>query len=197
MTICAGPGRGTLGAAILAITCFAGVAHAEPPPSAESGTSAAPVTASPAPAPAPLNERAPVTEPPAETSKRTAWPWIIMGTGVALIVTAGVLEIHAVKEDDRREADEVKLFGTQDGPEKAALQKSAASHDDSAKSTRTASQILGTAGFLAVAGAVVLWFVEGSSSSSAPSAPAAAKVRPTLLPSFAPGYGGASFSASF
>ena len=90
-------------------------------------------------------------------------------------------------------------FSLQAGdPAKADLQKSAASHDDSAKSARTAATILGTVGFLAVAGSVVLWFVEGGSSSSASgSAPTTAKAKPSLLPSFGPGYAGASFGASF
>jgi hypothetical protein len=140
-------------------------------------------------------------EPPATKSGRTAWPWVIMGGGVALIVTAAVLEVHAVKEDDRREADETKLFSLPPGdPSKTELQKSAASHDDSAKSTRTGALVIGTVGFLAVAGSVILWFVEGGSSSSASSsasASATAKAKPSLLPSFGPGYAGASFGTSF
>ena len=123
-----------------------------------------------------------------------------MGGGVVLIATATVLELHSVKEDDRREADETKLFALPQGdPSRAALTQSASSHDDSAKSSRTQALVLGTIGFLAVAGSVVLWFVEGGSSSSASSASstASAKAKPSLTPSFAPGYAGASFAASF
>lgn len=184
-----GIGRAALGAAVIAFTCFAGSAHADPPPPAE-----APATAAPAAA-------APTTEPPATASKRTAWPWIIMGGGVALIVTATVLELHSVKEDDRREADETKLFSLPPGdPGRAELQKSAASHDDSAKSSRTGALVIGTVGFLAVAGSVVLWFVEGSSGSSGSdgaSPSPKATLKPKLLPTFGPGYAGASFGASF
>jgi hypothetical protein len=185
-------GRAALGAAMIAFTCFAGSAHADPAPPAEAATTPAAST------PAPAADPSATTEPPAAPGKRTAWPWIIMGGGVALIVTSTVLEIHAVKEDDRREADETKLFALPPGdPARAQLQQSASSHDDSAKSTRTGALIIGTVGFLAVAGSVVLWFVEGGSSSSAGSPPASAKAKPSLLPSFGPGYAGASFGASF
>jgi hypothetical protein len=179
---------------MIAFTCLAGSAHADPAPAAEAATTPAAST----PAPAPPADPSSTTEPPAAPGKRTAWPWIIMGGGVALIVTATVLEIHAVKEDDRRESDETKLFSLPPGdPARAQLQQSASSHDDSAKSTRTGALIIGTVGFLAVAGSVVLWFVEGGSSSGG-SAPAAnAKPKPSLLPSFGAGYAGASFGGSF
>jgi hypothetical protein len=193
-------GRAALGAAMIAFTCFAGSAHADPAQPADA-PAAAPAAA-PKPGPEALDARpSPTTEPPAAPGKRTAWPWIIMGGGVALIVTATVLELHSVKEDDRREAAETQLFSLPPGdPSRAALQQSAASHDDAAKSSRTQALIIGTVGFLAVAGSVVLWFVEGSSGGSATdgAAPAAkAKPRPSLLPSFAPGYAGASFGTSF
>jgi len=188
-------GRAVLGAAMVVFTTLASTAHAElpPPPDAASAPAAAPAGATATPAP----DASVTTEPPATRSGRTAWPWVIMGGGVALIVTAAVLEVHSVKEDDRREADEIKFYPLPAGdPAKAELQKSAASHDDSAKSARTSALIIGTVGFLAVAGSVVLWFVEGGSSSG-PAAPASAKKKPSLLPSFGPGYAGASLGASF
>ena len=186
-------GRAALGAAMIAFTCFAGSAHAAP--AATTAEGATTPAASPPASAAPADPSA-TTEPPAAPGRRTAWPWIVMGGGVALIVTATVLEIHAVKEDDRRESDETKLFASPQGdPARASLQQSAASHDDSAKSTRTGALIIGTVGFLTVAGSVVLWFVEGGSSSSAGSPPTSAK--PSLLPSLAPGYAGASFGSSF
>lgn len=182
-------GRLALGAAMIAFTTVAPSAHADPAPSSE----AAPTALAPSAAP----EASPATEPTATKSRRTAWPWIIMGSGVVLIATATVLELHSVKEDDRRETAETQLFSLPQGdPSRAALAQSASSHDDSAKSSRTQALVLGTIGFLAVAGSVVLWFVEGGSSSSA-SSPAAANGRPSLVPSFAPGYAGASFGASF
>ena len=60
-------------------------------------------------------------------------------------------------------------------------------------------------GFVAIAGAVVLWFVEGGSSrlrADRPRRPRAGRRRrrkrkPSILPAFAPGYAGASLSASF
>jgi hypothetical protein len=121
-----------------------------------------------------------------------------MGTGIALVVTAAVIEVHAVKEDDRREADEVKLFSLPQGdPQKNALQASAASHDDAAKSGRTTALIIGTVGFLTMAGAVVWWFVEGGSSAPAASASAKTKMKPSITPSVSPGYAGAMLGASF
>ena len=177
-------GRAALGAAMIAFTTLASTAHAEPSPNADAASppAAAPASATATPAP----DASVTTEPPATKSGRTAWPWVIMGGGVALIVTATVLELHSVKEDDRREADETKLFSLPQGdPARAELQKSAASHDDSAKSARTGALIIGTVGFLAVAGSVVLWFVEGGSSSGAAAvceeeALALAVVRPRL-----------------
>ena len=178
-----------LGAAMMAFTTFAPLAHAEPAPapSAEAAPPPAPQAATP--------DASPTTEPPPTKSNRTAWPWIIMGGGVVLIATATVLELHSVKEADRRDAAETQLFALPQGdPARGGYAQSASSHDDSAKSSRTQALVLGTIGFLAVAGSVVLWFVEGGSSASSP---ASAKAKPSFVPSFAPGYAGASFGASF
>lgn len=133
-------------------------------------------------------------------SKRTVWPWIIMGSGVALIATAIVLEVNAVRQDDKRESDEIKLTGLGTGgtaAERAALNDSIKDHDDSASSGRTAALIVGTVGFLAVAGSVVLWFIEGSSSAPAPTPQPVGKPRPTFTPALSPSYAGASLGLSF
>lgn len=180
--------RLAVGSAIVALMSLVSPARAE-----EAPTPAPTESASTAAAPAPAT-----SELPSTTSHRTVWPWVIMGTGVALIVTATVLEVNAVHEDDKRESEEVKLSSLSsrpaNDPEKAALQSSVDDHGKSASNERTAALIVGTVGFLAVAGSVVLWFVEGSSS-SAPSP--AAKRKPSLTPSFGPGYAGASLGASF
>lgn len=180
-------------AAALALACVSssGLARAdEAPASAAPGST---VTAAAEPA-------APATEPPPAAGKRTVWPWILMGTGVALVVTATVLEVNAISEDDKRESEEVKLtsFSARPAsdPEKRALQSSVDDHAKSASSERTAALIVGTVGFLTIAGSVVLWFFEGSSSASS-SPPPAAKLRPSLTPSFGPTYAGASLGASF
>ena len=157
-----------------------------PPPSAPAATETAPAAATPSSEPPPA----------AAASKHTVWPWIIMGTGIGLVITAGVLELNAVKEDDQREIAETKGYGLQPGPEKNALTSSAADHDASAKHERTAATIVGTVGFLAIAGAVVLWFVE-SGGSPDPKAKSAAKPKPTFTPSLLPGYAGATFGATF
>ena len=121
-------------------------------------------------APAPAPAAAATTEPPAATSKRTAWPWVIMGARRrARSSPSTVLEVHAVEggRPARRRRDEA-LLAPAGRSVAAALQSPQRQHDNAAKSSRTAALVVGTVGFLAVAGAVVLWFVEGSSSSSAP-----------------------------
>jgi len=183
-------------AAFVSLTTLASSASAEsttapPAPATPSGeTSAAPAAAT-------------TTEPPAAAgSHRTAWPWILMGTGVALVVTAAVLQVGAVREDDKRESDEGKLSNLftlpASDPQRKALAASIEDHDDKAKSARTAALIVGTVGFLTIAGSVVLWFYEGGSSEPSKSANDAPKpLKPRLLPSFGPSYAGASLGASF
>jgi hypothetical protein len=176
-----------LGAAIVALMLFASPGSAR----ADEAPATSPPASTPAASSAPA---AATTEPPPATGKRTVWPWVIMGTGVGLIITAIVLEVNAVREDDKRESDEVKLTALPSGdPGRKPLETSIKDHEESASSGRTASLIVGTVGFLAVAGSVVLWFVEGSSSSPAP----AAKLKPSLTPSFGPTYAGAMLGASF
>jgi hypothetical protein len=176
----------------LALTCAAGTVRAQETPATAEPAAAAPAATAPG---------APSSEPPATTSHRTAWPWIVMGTGVALVVTAAVIAVHAVAEDDRREKDETKLFSTPQGdPERKALQESAESHDTSAKNGRTAALVIGTVGFLAMAGSVVWWFVEGASSTpdaSATSKTSKTRLKPSFTPALSPGYAGAMLGASF
>lgn len=213
--------RMTSAAAVVAAVALSSVAHAQTEPAADpSALAAAPATAAPATTPAATatTGTAPSTTPspaPAETTepaaerKRTAWPWIVMGTGVALIVTAAVFQVKAVSEDDKREAADTKLSGLPAGdPGRPGLIASVEDHEKSAENSRTASLIIGTAGFLTVAGAVVWWFAEGGGSpdpkangalaSSSPRANSADKpIRPSFLPTFGPSYAGASFGASF
>lgn len=196
--------RRVLGAALLvSLTAFAAPASADP---TTTPATTAPATTAPAPpasetsAAAPASAATSTTEPPAATgSHRTAWPWILMGTGVALVVTAAVLQVGAVREDDKRESEEGKLFSLPAGdPQRKPLEASIDEHDDKAKSARTAALIVGTVGFLTIAGSVVLWFYEGSSSEPSKSAKNALKpMKPRFLPSFGPSYAGASLGASF
>ena len=195
------------GVAMFALTGLASTAHAQAPGTAEPAAPPATAPASPAAPAAPPGSAAPTDvtlDSPPEPSHRTAWPWIIIGTGIALVVTATVLEVHAVAEDDRRTAAEDKLFSLPQGdPQRQPLVDEAASHDKSASSSRTGALIIGSVGFVAIAGAVVLWFVEGGSSgSSGSAAPADKKTTakrklPSILPQFAPGYAGAMLGASF
>jgi len=207
------------GLAMFALTGLATTAHAQAPATADpaGGAPVAPSPAAPAPgapagspaSPAPAASPAPpagaaatdvTLDAPPESSHRTAWPWIIIGTGVALVVTATILEIHAVSEDDQRTAAEDKLFSLPQGdPQRQPLVDSAASHDNSASTSRTEALIIGSVGFVAIAGAVVLWFVEGGSSGSASASTATTTKRklPSLLPRFAPGYAGGMLGASF
>jgi len=182
------------GAAILALTCLAAPAAADEPAPATPATteSAATTTSTPGPATA-TTDTAPVA------SKRTVWPWVLMGTGVALIATALVFEISSVRQDDKSEAADVKLQSylgePASNPDKQRLQSEVDDHKSSASSERTAALIIGTAGFLTVAGSVVLWFYEGSRTdpASAPTARFVPRFRPALGPSYAGGMLGASF----
>ena len=187
------------GAAILALTCFAAPAAADEPaatpgPAAPTESAAAAATTTPGPAAA-TTDAAPVA------SKRTVWPWVLMGTGVALVVTALVLEVSAIRQDDKREAAEVKLQShLQDpasNPDKQRIQAEVDDHKSSASSERTAALIIGTAGFLTVAGSVVLWFYEGSKTDPAPAPAPAARFTPSFRPSLGPSYAGAVLGASF
>ena len=187
------------GAAILALTCFAAPAAADEPaptpgPAAPTESAAAAATTTPGPAAA-TTDAAPVA------SKRTVWPWVLMGTGVALVVTALVLEVSAVRENDKGVAAEVKLQShLQDpasNPEKQRLLSEKEDHESSASSERTAALIIGTAGFLTVAGSVVLWFYEGSKTAPAPAPAPAARFTPSFRPSLGPSYAGAVLGASF
>lgn len=200
MTIRASVRRLSGAAAFVSFTALAGAAQAQSPPTPPASTTPATATATPAEpastAPPSAATSNTTTEPPSATgSHRTAWPWILMGTGIALVVTAAVFQVSAVREDDKRESEEAKIFSLPAGdPARQGLQKSIETHDDAAKSNRTTSLIVGTVGFLTIAGSVVLWFYEGRSDEPAK---AAKPLRPTLLPSFGPSYAGASLGASF
>lgn len=194
--------RALAGATLFALAGLASTAHAQAPATATAEPSAAPAAAAPASAPAtaPAASAQPdvTLDSPPEPSHRTAWPWIIIGTGVALVVTATVLEIHAVSEDDQRTAAEDKLFSLPQGdPQRQPLVDSAASHDKSASTSRTEALIIGSVGFVAIAGAVVLWFVEGGSSSASTASASGKRKLPSILPRLAPGYAGAMLGASF
>ena len=181
--------RLAVGAAMVALTCFAAPARADETPAthpAESATTAA--------APAPATTA--TTETPPAAGQRTVWPWILMGTGVALVVTATVLEVNSFGEDKKRDDEEVRLTALPSGdPGRKAIAASITDHEKSASNERTAALIVGTVGFLTIAGSVVLWFFEGSKSSTPP--PATARLKPSFVPSLSPTYAGATLGASF
>jgi hypothetical protein len=186
------------GAAVLALTCFAAPAAADgPAPAPAPATTTAPTASATSTTTAPA--AATSETPPAPTGKRTVLPWILMGTGVALVVTAIVLEVSSVREDDKREAVEVKLSDYQrepaSNPDKQRLQKEKDDHESSASTQRTAALIVGTVGILTVAGSVVLWFYEGSKTDSPPTP--SARFKPTFRPALGPSYAGGMLGASF
>jgi hypothetical protein len=206
------------GVAMIALTGIAPSAHAQATGAAgdPAVTTPAPATTSDAPAASATETAssttttAPAAAGPTDVtldapspSHRTAWPWIIIGTGIALVVTATVLEVHAVSEDDQRQTAEIKLTGLPVGdPQRQPLVDQANSHDKSSTTSRTEALIIGSVGFVAIAGAVVLWFVEGSSSEGPPAASAASatrekRIKPSIVPSLGPGYAGAMLGASF
>ena len=185
---------GVVGAALVCLACVASSARARADDARATSPSESPRSTPSAAAAPPVATTEAVPAP----SKRTVWPWILMGTGVALVVTATVLEVNAVGEDDKATSDDVKLSAftsrPASDPDKKLLQASVDDHKKSATNERTAALIVGTVGFLAIAGSVVLWFFEGSS--SAPPPPAT-KLKPSLMPSFGPSYAGATLGASF
>lgn len=188
------------GAAILALTCFAAPAAADEPAAPAPATAPAPTEsahATPPPTPAPAAATSETA--PAATGKRTVLPWILMGTGVALVVTAVVLEVNAVHEANQRDAAEVKLqdYNTApaNDPKKVSLLAEKADHESSASTQRTAALIVGTVGILTVAGSVVLWFYEGSKTDSPPTP--SARFTPSFRPQLGPSYAGGMLGASF
>jgi hypothetical protein len=191
------------GVAMIALTGSASsAAHAQATgPADPAVTTPAPAATTPA-APAAAAPSDVTLDVPAQ-SHRTAWPWIIIGTGIALVVTATVLEVHAIAEDDQRQTAEIKFTGLPLGdPQRQPLIDQADSHAKSATTSRTEALIIGSVGFVAIAGAVVLWFVEGSSSeaptaTTASRATRATRIKPSILPKLAPGYAGATLGASF
>ncbi len=200
MTIRASVKRFAGAVAFVSFTALAGAAQAQSAPTPAATTTpatATPATTEPsATAPPPAAASNTTTEPPAATgSHRTAWPWILMGTGIALVATAAVFQVAAVSQDNEREDAEEKQFSLPQGDaSRKGLDETIKSKKDAAESSRTTSLIVGTVGFLTIAGSVVLWFYEGRSDEPAK---AAKPLRPTLLPSFGPSYAGASLGASF
>lgn len=176
-------------AALVGLTCFAGTASGDEP---------APVPAGPPPSATAVPGPAAATRP---ISKRTVWPWVLMGSGVALIVTAIVVEVNAVHEDDQAESANVKLTDYLSrpvaDPDRQRLQGEVDDHKGSASSQRTVALVVGTAGVLTVAGSVVLWFYEGSKSDPAPAAAPSARSSLTFRPALGPSYAGGRLAASF
>lgn len=150
----------------------------------------APATAAPASVAAPATTT--TTEPPRTESKRTAWPWVMLGTGLALVATSAVFAGLTVHEDGKREETEEKLVGlTASDPQYRNLQTEVENRKDRASSNRTTAIIFGTVGFLTIAGSILWWYFEGSASE-----PKAA-TKPRITPTVAPGYAGASMGFAF
>lgn len=155
----------------------------------ESAPASAPPAASTPSAPTPTVE---------EPSRRTVWPWIIGGTGLALIITGAVLEVVAVSENKKRDDLETQLFSLPQGdPKRASLQADADTHHKSATNGQTAALIIGTVGFLAVAGSVVWWFFESPSSPSTSAPAASLKPKPSFTPLLGKGLLGATLGTTF
>jgi hypothetical protein len=152
----------------------------------------APAPAAPAPAAAPAAPT--TTEPPRTESKRTAWPWVVLGTGLALVATSAVFAGLTLHEDDKREVAESKLFGlTPSDPQYKDLQLEVENRKDRASSNRTTAIIFGTVGFLTIAGSILWWYFEGAASEPKTAAPMTPRFSPTL----APGYAGGSMGFAF
>ena len=152
---------------------------------------------------APVGPRAPSgplakPDPEGPQVHHTAWPYLLAGTGLALVVTGVILEVSSVHQQDQADkADETLAQLPEGDARKPQYQNDRDDHHDSATTERTAAIIIATAGVLTIAGSVVLWFIEAGQ--PAPSAGPTASVKPQrhLLPTFGPGYGGAAFVGTF
>ncbi len=177
--------RFATGSLVLALGLFAMPASADEP--APSGSPPASSAAAPA---------APTTEPPKAETHRTAWPWIVLGTGLALVATSAVFAGLTLHEDSQADKTDVKISAlTPSDPGRSALVKEKEDHESKASSSRTTAIIFGTVGFLTIAGSILMWYFEGSSSSEAPAK--TAKMKPTFAPAIGPGYAGGSLGLSF
>lgn len=180
--------RRLLGAAVVVALALAPASaradEAAPAPSSSAPSSSAAPPAEPS--------ASTTTEPPKVESKRTAWPWVVLGTGLALVATSAVFAGLTVHEDDKREEAEQKLFGlTPNDAQYKTLQTEVENRKDRSASNRTTSIVFGTVGFLTIAGSILWWYFEGAASE-----PKAA-TRPRLTPAFGPGYAGAAMGMSF
>lgn len=176
-----------------------GIGLASTPASADEP---APASALPPPAAAPAAAPA-TTEPPKTESKRTAWPWIVLGTGLALVATSAVFAGLTLHEDSKREETEQKLFGlTPSDPQYKDLQLEVENRKDRASSNRTTAIVFGTVGFLTIAGSILWWYFEGAASEpkaasrTSPASPVS-PTKPRFSPTVAPGYAGASMGFAF
>ncbi|MBS2019847.1 MAG: hypothetical protein JST00_43695 [Deltaproteobacteria bacterium] len=165
-------------------------------PASAQADEATPAPSSSAPSSSPASPGEPpastTTEPPKAESKRTAWPWIVLGTGLALVATSAVFAGLTVHEDDKREEAEQKLFGlTPNDAQYKTLQTEVENRKDRSSSNRTTSIVFGTVGFLTIAGSILWWYFEGAASE-----PKAA-TKPRLTPALGPGYAGAAMGFAF
>lgn len=159
-----------------------------------------PAPAAPAepPAEAPRAPSGPLAKPDPEGPQvhHTAWPYLLAGTGLALVITGIVLEVSSVHQNDQADSADQTLAQLQDGdPRKPSVQADRDDHHDSASTDRTAAIIFATAGSLTLAGSVILWFVEAGQ--PAPSGGTSAGLKTHFVPTFGPGHAGAAFTGTF
>jgi len=189
--------KGLLGAAAVVITI--GLAST-PARADEPAPAAPPATAGPATPDAPAASTPPAsTTEPAKTEAapgRTAWPWIMLGGGLVLVATAGVFAGLTLHEENRREDAETKLSGLPpNDPQTRDLQTEIENRKGRASSERTTAVVVGTVGFLTIAGSILWWYFEGDAIERHNKKSAA--IQPRVAPSLAPGYAGASMGFAF
>lgn len=189
--------KGLLGAAAVVVTI--GLAST-PARADEPAPAAPPATTAPATSPTetPATQPAPTSDP-AKTEAapgRTAWPWIMLGGGLVLVATAGVFAGLTLHEENRREDAETKLSGLPpNDPGVRDLQTEIENRKGRASSERTTAIVVGTIGFLTIAGSILWWYFEGDAIERHNKK--TSTLKPRVAPSLAPGYAGASMGFAF
>ena len=191
--------RRLLGAAsvVVAIGLAAMPARADEPAPAAPASTTAPASPASSDAQTPASAQpAPPAEPPKTEPGRTAWPWIMLGTGLVLVATSAVFAGLTLHEENRREDAETKIFGlTPNDPQYRDLQTDIENRKGRASSERTTAIVVGTVGFLTIAGSILWWYFEGDAIERHDKKHAA--IKPRVAPSLAPGYAGASMGFAF
>lgn len=129
--------------------------------------------------------------PPKPESHSLVAPLIVGGIGVVALIAGIGAQVLAISEDKKREdltadLERAKLDGESE-TNVIEIEKSRKSRADAAENNQLVALVLGTTGFVFIAGGIVLYFVTKPSSSS----------KSSFAPVVAPGFAGASYGLRF